>query len=85
MNLIALTSLLLVAVRADGQLVLVDAGQRNCSIVIPDDAGQTVTRAAGELAAYIERISGARAEVSLSGSPGLGWMHFYLNPSRSLQ
>ena len=55
---------------AGPEMVLVDEGEPRCCVVIPDDASQTVRRAAEELAGYVERISGADLPVVAEGEAG---------------
>ncbi len=54
------TLLLAVATAAPAETVLVEEGRPRCSVVTPDETSDTVRRAAEELVAYVERISGAK-------------------------
>lgn len=59
MNILVLITVFTAVWAAESEIVLVEDGRAQCSIVIPDDATDTVRHAADELAGYIERISGA--------------------------
>ena len=59
MNMLVLTTVVTVISAAGPEMMLVEEGRPRCSVVIPDDASDTVRRAAEELAAYVKRMSGA--------------------------
>ncbi|HUT88144.1 MAG TPA: DUF4838 domain-containing protein [Thermoguttaceae bacterium] len=63
MNALALHLVVAIVPAAGPEMVLVAEGEPRCCVVIPDDASETVRRAAEELAAYVERISGASLPV----------------------
>jgi len=63
MNALAIHLVLAIVPTAGPEMVLVDEGEPRCCVVIPDDASETVCRAAEELAGYVERISGASLAV----------------------
>jgi hypothetical protein len=49
---------------------LIEGGKAKCSIVVPDRASPTVQRAAGELASYLEKISGAKPAIVTESRAG---------------
>lgn len=53
-------------------VVLVDDGRGAATVVIPAEASETVRYAAGELARYIEQISGARVPIVRDGAEVAG-------------
>lgn len=71
MNLLC-TLLCTLLAAAPAPLTLIADGQARCAVVVPDRASPTVTHAAEELAAYLERISGAKLAVVAEGRAGTG-------------
>jgi hypothetical protein len=67
---------LLGAASANNKMVVVKDGQARAVIVVPDNADSAETFAAAELQKYIEKISGARLEITPEGKlkvdPALG-------------
>ena len=78
-----LTPMLFVAFAMAGEepLVLAEAGRPGASVVVPDDASQTVTAAAEELVEYLEKMSGAELPLVAESKAGTG-LRIDVGPTR---
>jgi hypothetical protein len=70
MNALMLSGVVAIASAAGPELVVAEDGEPTCCIVIPDDASDTVRRAADELASYLGQISGATLPIVAEGEAG---------------
>lgn len=70
MKTLALIAIITAGADPQPEIVLVDQGQPRCSVVVPDEATETVRRAAEELTAYVGRMTGATLSLVVESRAG---------------